>query len=85
MRNAQLRKNVAHAIEVIQGKRDRLVAEKTDWQELREAASAMRVQALENLGEYLEQFEERCTAAGGVVHWAAEAAEARADHSGDSA
>ncbi len=31
----------------------------------------------ENLGAYLEQFEERCTAAGGHVHWAADAAEAR--------
>jgi L-lactate dehydrogenase complex protein LldF len=33
--------------------------------------------ALENLGAYLEQFEARCTAAGGTVHWAADAAEAR--------
>jgi L-lactate dehydrogenase complex protein LldF len=33
--------------------------------------------ALENLGAYLEQFEERCTAAGGTVHWAADADEAR--------
>ena len=32
LRNPQLRKNVAHAIDVIQAKRARLVAEKTDWQ-----------------------------------------------------
>ena len=31
LRNPQLRKNVAHAIDVIQGKRAKLVAEKTDW------------------------------------------------------
>jgi L-lactate dehydrogenase complex protein LldF len=77
LRNPQLRKNVAHAIDVIQAKRARLVAEKTDWQALREAASAIRTHALDNLGAYLEQFEERCTAAGGTVHWAAEADEAR--------
>ena len=78
LRNPQLRKNVAHAIDVIQAKRARLVAEKTDWQELRSAASAIRNHALENLGYYLEQFEARCTAAGGQVHWAADAIEARA-------
>ena len=77
LRNSQLRKNVAHAIDVIQAKRAKLVAEKTDWQELRSAGAAIRTHALENLGFYLEQFEERCTAAGGVVHWAADAAEAR--------
>jgi L-lactate dehydrogenase complex protein LldF len=77
LRNPQLRKNVAHAIDVIQAKRAKLVAEKTDWQELRSAGAAIRTHALENLGFYLEQFEERCTAAGGVVHWAADAAEAR--------
>jgi len=77
LRNPQLRKNVGHAIDVIQAKRGKLVVEKTDWQELRSAASDIRVHALENLGAYLEQFEARCTAAGGHVHWAADAAEAR--------
>ena len=77
LRNPQLRKNVAHAIDVIQAKRAKLVAEKTDWQELRSAASAIRAHAIENLGAYLEEFEIRCTAAGGIVHWAADAAQAR--------
>ena len=77
LRNPQLRKNVAHAIDVIQAKRAKLVAEKTDWQELRSAAAATRMHVLENLGAYLELFEVRCTAAGGTVHWAADAAEAR--------
>jgi L-lactate dehydrogenase complex protein LldF len=77
LRNPQLRKNVAHAIDVIQGKRARLVAEKSDWQELRTAASAIRAHALEHLGDYLLQFEAQCTAAGGTVHWARDAAEAR--------
>jgi L-lactate dehydrogenase complex protein LldF len=77
LRNPQLRKNVAHATDVIQAKRAKLVAEKTDWQQLRSAASAIRAHVLENLGFYLEQFEARCTAAGGHVHWAADAADAR--------
>jgi len=59
------------------GQARQLVAEKTDWQQLRSAASAIRAHTLENLAFYLEQFESRCTAAGGQVHWAADAAEAR--------
>jgi len=77
LRNPQLRKNVAHAIDVIQTKRGKLIHEKTDWQDLRSAAAAIRTHVLENLGAYLEQFEARCTAAGGHVHWASDAAEAR--------
>jgi L-lactate dehydrogenase complex protein LldF len=77
LRNPQLRKNVMHATDVITAKRARLVEEKADWQQLRDAASAIRGHVLENLATYLEQFEERCTAAGGVVHWAANAEEAR--------
>ncbi len=42
LRNTQLRKNVAHATDVIQAKRARLVAEKQDWQELRTAAAAIK-------------------------------------------
>jgi L-lactate dehydrogenase complex protein LldF len=77
LRNTQLRKNVAHATDVIQFKRGLLVAEKTDWQELRTTAAAIRNHALENLDVYLEEFESRCTAAGGHVHWARDAVEAR--------
>ncbi|MGA3047426.1 MAG: LutB/LldF family L-lactate oxidation iron-sulfur protein [Terracidiphilus sp.] len=77
LRNPQLRKNVGHAIDVIQTKRAKLVTEKKDWQQLRSSASAIRAHVLENLGFYLEQFETRCTAAGGTVHWATDADEAR--------
>ena len=77
LRDPQLRKNVAHATDVIQAKRARLVAEKVDWQDLRSAGAAIREHALANLGAYLEQFEASCTAAGGTVHWAADANEAR--------
>jgi L-lactate dehydrogenase complex protein LldF len=76
LRDTQMRKNVAHATDVIQRKRAALVAEKEDWQALRAAGAAIRSEALEHLDLYLEQFEQRCTAAGGVVHWAADATEA---------
>ncbi len=78
LKNTQLRKNVAHATDVIQAKRNNLVAEKRDWQELRSSAAAIRAHVLANLGTYLEQFETNCTAAGGRVHWARDAADARA-------
>lgn len=78
LQNTQLRTNVAHATDVIQAKRDHLVREKVDWQQLRTSASAIRAHVLANLGDYLEQFESNCTGAGGTVHWATDAAEARA-------
>jgi L-lactate dehydrogenase complex protein LldF len=78
LKNTQLRKNVAHATDVIQAKRNNLVAEKRDWQELRTSAAAIRAHVLANLAAYLEEFETNCTAAGGTVHWAHDAAEARA-------
>ena len=76
MGDTQLRKNVRHATEVIQAKRARVVGEMPDWQELREAGKQIRQHTMEHLDFYLEQFEENCTRAGGVVHWARDAAEA---------
>jgi len=77
LRNTQVRKNVAHATDVIQRKRAALVAEKEDWQPLRDAGAAIKREALEHLDSYLEEFERQFTKAGGHVHWAADAEEAR--------
>ena len=77
MKDTQLRKNVRHATEVIQAKRARVVAEMPDWQELREAGRQIRQHTMMHLDFYLEEFERNCTRAGGVVHWARDAAEAR--------
>ncbi len=77
LRDTQVRKNVAHATDVIQRKRAALVAEKEDWQPLRDAGAAIRREALEHLDTYLEEFERQFTKAGGHVHWAADAEEAR--------
>jgi L-lactate dehydrogenase complex protein LldF len=75
--DVQLRKNVRHATDVIQAKRARVVGEMPDWQELREAGKQIRQHTMENLDFYLEEFEANCTRAGGVVHWARDAEEAR--------
>jgi len=75
--DAQLRKNVRHATDVIQNKRRIVVDEMPDWQQLRESGRQIKDHTLRHLDHYLEQFERNCTAAGGVVHWARDAAEAR--------
>src|ERR1700737_5324222 len=77
MGDAQLRKNVRHATDVIQAKRARVVGEMPDWQELREAGRQIRQHTMENLDFYLEEFEANATRAGGVVLCARDAAEAR--------
>jgi L-lactate dehydrogenase complex protein LldF len=75
--DAQLRKNVRHATDVIQTKRGIVVGEMEDWQQLREAGKRIRAHTMEYLDVYLEEFERKCTAAGGVVHWARDAEEGR--------
>ncbi len=74
--NAQLRRNVRHATSVIRAKRALVVAEQDDWQALREAGRQIKAHTLRHLDTYLEQFEAACAAAGGQVHWAADADEA---------
>jgi L-lactate dehydrogenase complex protein LldF len=74
--NAQLRCNVRHATDVIRAKRALVVAEQDDWQALRESGRQIKAHTLRHLDTYLEQFEAACVAAGGQVHWAADADEA---------
>ncbi len=76
LQDSQTRKNVQHATNVIQGKRNKVVAELPDWEELRESGAQVKAHVLRHLDHYLTQFEENCTRAGGHVHWAADAAEA---------
>ena len=74
--NAQLRRNVRHATDVIRGKRELVVGEMPDWEALRDAGHAIKSHTLRHLDRYLEQFEANCTKAGGHVHWARDADEA---------
>ena len=77
LKDQQLRNNVRHATNVIQAKRARVVGEMPDWQALRTAGEAIRRRTMQRLDQYLEQFETNFTRAGGTVHWATNAAEAR--------
>jgi L-lactate dehydrogenase complex protein LldF len=74
--NPQLRRNVRHATTVIREKRAAVVGEMADWEELRQAGHDIKDHTLRHLDFYLEQFEARCTRAGGHVHWARDADEA---------
>ncbi|MCH0542426.1 lactate utilization protein [Streptomyces sp. MUM 203J] len=76
VRDATLRGNLRHATHTIRDKRAKAVAELADWHELRAAGKAVKDRTLRHLDHYLMQLEERVTDAGGVVHWAADAAEA---------
>ena len=76
LEDAQLRKNVRHATDVIRRKRGQVVADSPDWQELRTSASAIKAHTMRYLDQYLLQFEAACAAAGGQVHWAGDADEA---------
>ncbi|MFH8336821.1 LutB/LldF family L-lactate oxidation iron-sulfur protein [Streptomyces sp. AM6-12] len=74
--NPTLRGNLRHATHTIRAKRAGAVAELSDWAELREAGRRIKDHTLRHLDRYLEQLEASVTAAGGTVHWAADAGEA---------
>ncbi|MDT9682722.1 LutB/LldF family L-lactate oxidation iron-sulfur protein [Streptomyces sp. TRM76323] len=76
VRNGTLRGNLRHATHTIRDKRAGAVAELADWEELRAAGKAIKDRTLRHLDHYLVQLERAVTAAGGTVHWAADAEEA---------
>ena len=75
-RDTQLRSNLRHATHTIRAKRAVAVGELADWPQLRAAGAAIKNRTLRHLDTYLEQLEAAVTAAGGTVHWAADADEA---------
>ncbi|MEW2615372.1 LutB/LldF family L-lactate oxidation iron-sulfur protein [Streptomyces sp. NPDC047880] len=77
LRDSQLRGNLARATGTIRSRRAAAVAEQDDWEQLREAGRAVKERTLRHLDRYLLQVEEKVTAAGGKVHWARDAEEAR--------
>ncbi|HEY6249886.1 MAG TPA: LutB/LldF family L-lactate oxidation iron-sulfur protein [Candidatus Angelobacter sp.] len=77
LEDSQLRHNMRHATHVIRNKRNNIVGELPDWEQLRAAASATKAHVMRYLDLYLEQFEANVIKAGGHVHWANDADEAR--------
>jgi L-lactate dehydrogenase complex protein LldF len=74
--NTRMRANLTHATHTIRDKRAKAVAELEDWAQLRAAGAAIKNRSLRHLDRYLEQMEAAVEAAGGHVHWAADAEEA---------
>ncbi len=73
----QLQKALGHVRSNFIDKRAAAAAALPEFEALRDNAKAIKDHVLENLDIYLETFEERVTAQGGNVHWAATASEAR--------
>ena len=78
LQDAQLRRNLRRATTTIRAKRDAVVAERADWEQLREAGRRIKRQAVRHLDVHLERLERSVGARGGTVHWARDAAEANA-------
>jgi L-lactate dehydrogenase complex protein LldF len=57
LEDSQLRHNMRHATHVIRNKRNNIVAELPDWEQLRAAGSAIKAHVMRNLDLYLERFE----------------------------
>ena len=74
----QLRRNLHRATTTIRTKRSRAVAERPDWEALRLSGAAIKDDVIARWPELLAQLEANVTAAGGIVHWARDAAEANA-------
>ena len=74
----QLRANLGRATTTIRTKRAAAVAERADWEALRLAGAAIKDEVLRDLPALLERLESTVTGAGGIVHWARDAAEANA-------
>jgi len=63
------------ALWFIRQKRDIASKQIPEWEQLREAASAIKSNVISNLHDYLLQFEANLTRNGVTVHWAADADE----------
>jgi L-lactate dehydrogenase complex protein LldF len=77
LQNSQMRRNLRHATGTIREKRLRAVAELPGWEALRTQAAATKDAVMANLAEHLLTLETSVKRAGGQVHWARDAGEAR--------
>jgi L-lactate dehydrogenase complex protein LldF len=68
---------VQQATDRFVGGRAARVAELPQWEELRQIGSDIRLHTIENMDVYLTRLEEKVTSAGGHVHWAETAEQAR--------
>ena len=59
----------------VRGKRDAMAKGLSEWEQLREKASAIKRHTVTHLADYLEQFADNATRNGAIVHWAKDAYE----------
>ncbi len=74
--NSQMRKAIANAQDLLNGKREAAFAELGDFEQWRETAGTIRSHVLENLDYYLNQFADKASAAGAHVYFAEDASQA---------
>jgi hypothetical protein len=74
--DTQLRANVERATRTSLVKRDAVVSDYADWEEMRSVAHDIKRHVLDHAGEYLARFEQKATDAGAQVHFATDAADA---------
>jgi L-lactate dehydrogenase complex protein LldF len=77
LNNKHLRMALARSREGFIGGRLRAIELVPEFERLREEARDIKNHVLDNLDHYLERYEAAVTAAGGHVHWASDAEEAR--------
>jgi len=75
--DAQLQRALSHVKKNFIERRAAAAARLPEFEALRDAARDIKNHVLENLDFYLERFEQKVTAAGGQVHWCADAESAR--------
>jgi L-lactate dehydrogenase complex protein LldF len=77
LRDTQMRGNIRRATTTSRARTQERADEVPDWEALREAGRAIKANTLRHLDTHLVQLETAVTAAGGTVHWARDAAQAR--------
>lgn len=78
LKDATLQQALDQARDGFVVKRAHQVEALPEFEALRDAAAAVKDHVLDHLGHYLIRYEQAVTASGGQVHWARDAAEARA-------
>jgi L-lactate dehydrogenase complex protein LldF len=63
------------ALWFVREKRDKIIKDIPEWEELRELSSKIKLHTVSHLDSYLEQFTKNAEANGVIVHWAIDAKE----------
>lgn len=76
LKNEKLQKALRYTTDRFRERRKSAVAAVDNWDDLRSVAREIKQETISNLDKYLELLEENVVKAGGIIHWAKDAAEA---------